>query len=114
MLSKTLVTIDAKLPIEAAWEDFRVQPPDRSTLMPLLKELEFTGLIKEYLPPETGPVVEVLRTDSAPRVADRVVFDVQDDRVSFWTGEGAVSSVPLEMFAESVRKPPEKKAKAAA
>ena len=96
LLSKQLVTIDTTLPIEAEWENFKVRPPDRSALMPLLKEMEFTGLIKEYLPPETGPVVEVLRTDSAPRLADRVVFDVQDDRVSLWTGEGAVSSVPLD------------------
>src|SRR3989442_11906241 len=96
LLSKQLVTLDTTLPIEAEWENFEVRPPDRSALMPLLKEMEFTGLIKEYLPPETGPVVEVLRTDSAPRIADRVVFDVQDDRVSFWTGEGAVSSVPLD------------------
>ena len=64
--------------------------------MPLLKELEFTGLIKEYLPPEAGPAIEVVRTESVPESADRVVFDVQEDRVSFWTGSGTVSSVPLD------------------
>src|SRR2546427_8410943 len=52
VMSKQLVTIDTKLPIEPRWDDFKVQPPDRAVLMPLLKELEFTGLIKQYLPPD--------------------------------------------------------------
>src|SRR6266850_3510896 len=96
LLSKQLVTIDTKLPIQLEWSNFKVQPPDRAALMPLLKELEFTGLIKEYLPPEAGPVVEVVRTESVPPVGERVFFDVQEDRVSFWSGSGAVSSVPLD------------------
>ncbi|MBI4472365.1 MAG: DNA polymerase I [Acidobacteria bacterium] len=96
LLSKQLVTIDTNLPITVDWNDFKVQPPNRTALMPLLKELEFTGLIKEYLPPEAGPVVEVIKSDAAPDVRDRVVFDVKDDRVSFWSGNGVVSSVPLD------------------
>src|SRR5262245_55983153 len=63
VLSRQLVTVDSKLPLEIDWEDFKVQSPDRASLMPLLKELEFTGLIKEYLPPESGPVVDVIPTD---------------------------------------------------
>ena len=57
LMSKQLVILDSKLPIDVAWDSFKVQPPDRSALMPLLKELEFTGLIKEYLPAEAGPVI---------------------------------------------------------
>src|SRR6185295_8468319 len=73
LLSKQLVTVDTQLPIEVDWDDFKVQPPDRSALMPLLKELEFTNLIKEYLPPEAGPLVEVVYTDTIPDLAgDRV------------------------------------------
>jgi DNA polymerase-1 len=96
LLSKQLVIIDKNLPLDVSWDDFRVQSPNRAMLMPLLKELEFTGLIKQYLPPEAGPVVEVIQTESLPAIADRVVFAVQKDRVSFWTGTGAVSSVPLD------------------
>src|SRR5439155_6345214 len=96
LLSKQLVTIDTKVPIEVEWNDFKVQPPDRAALMPLLKELEFIGLIKEYLPPEAGPLVEVVRAESIPAMEDRVFFDVQKDRVSLWTGSGPVSSVPLD------------------
>jgi DNA polymerase-1 len=96
LLSKQLVKIDTEVPIETEWSSFMIQPPDRAVLMPLLKELEFTGLIKEYLPPEAGPSVEVVRTEAVPEVADRVVFDVLEDRVSFWTGSGAVCNVPLD------------------
>src|SRR5439155_24587552 len=96
LMSKQLVIIDTRLPMDLDWTNFRVQPPDRASLMPLLKELEFTGLIKEYLPPEAGPVVEVVRAESIPAMEDRVFFDVQKDRVSLWTGSGPVSSVPLD------------------
>src|SRR5216684_3217192 len=96
LLSKQLVVIDKNVPVEVRWDNFKVQPPDRAVLMPLLKELEFTALIKQYLPPEAGPLVEIALTDSLPTVGERVVFDVQQDRVSFWTGSGAVSSVPLD------------------
>src|SRR5216117_3456528 len=96
LLSRQLVVIDTKVPLQVEWTDFKVQPPDRAALMPLLRELEFTGLIKEYLPPEAGPVVEVLRTETLPDIHDRVVFDVQTDRVSLWTGEKTVASVPLD------------------
>src|SRR6516225_8850294 len=96
LLSKQLVTIDTKLPIQPEWDDFKVRPPDRAALMPLLKELEFTGLIKQYLPPDAGPVVDVVRTESLPAVGERVFFAVQEDRVSLWNGAGAVSSVPVD------------------
>ncbi|PYS14370.1 MAG: hypothetical protein DMG15_08525 [Acidobacteria bacterium] len=86
LLSKRLVTIDTKLTISLEWNDFKVQPPDRAALMPLLKELEFTGLIKQYLPPEAGPLVEVVRAESIPAMEDRVFFDVQKDREFSTTG----------------------------
>jgi DNA polymerase-1 len=95
LLSKQLVTVDSNVPIQLDWTEFKVQPPDRASLMPLLKELEFTGLIKEYLPPEAGPVVEIVETENLPQISGRVIFDIRGDRVSLWTGEGCVSSVPL-------------------
>src|SRR5262245_7289154 len=77
ILSRQLVTIDSNLPLEVTWDEFKVQSPDRASLMPLLKELEFTGLIKEYLPPESGPIVEVIQTDTIPTVGDGIVFDIR-------------------------------------
>ncbi len=96
LLSKQLVTIDANVPVDVHWEDLKIQPPDRAALMPLLKEMEFTGLIKEYLPPEAGPLVEVVRADDVHPAGDKVLFDVKQDTVSFWSGEGAVRIVPLD------------------
>ncbi len=64
--------------------------------MPLLKELEFTGLIKEYLPPESGPTIEVTQTDVVPGISGSVVFEVRDGRISLWSGDGTIFSVPLD------------------
>ena len=96
LLSKQLVTVDSRVPIDIDWQDFKVQAPDRAALMPLLKELEFTGLIKEYLPPEVGPIIEVVQTDTIPSIDGRVVLDVRGDRVSLWMGDGSVWSVPFD------------------
>src|SRR5438034_5522108 len=96
LLSKQLVTIDTKVTITPDWNDLKVQAPDRAALMPLLKELEFTGLIKQYLPPEAGPLVEVIRIESVPAIEDLVFFDVRDDRVSLWPRSGPLSCAPLD------------------
>src|SRR6516165_2621719 len=102
LLSKQLVTIDTGVPVEVSWDDFKVQPPDRAKLMPLLKELEFTNLIKEYLPPDSGPAIEIIRTDTPPAFSEKVILDVQTDRVSFWPGDGAVFRVPLNVAVAEV------------
>jgi DNA polymerase-1 len=110
LLSRQLVTIDTQLPINVDWDDFKVQSPNRAVLMPLLKELEFTNLIKEYLPPETGPAIEVVHTDQVPAVTTSMVFNISDGRISIWPGDGAVFSLPLDsrvlpvLSNESVRK----------
>ncbi len=102
LMSKQLVTVDTTLPIEVQWEDFKVQPPDRAVLMPLLKELEFTGLIKEYLPPEVGPAIDTVESDTLPPITGHVVFDIRGDRLSLWAGESSVWSVPLDERVSSI------------
>ena len=64
LLSKQLVTVYSNLPIDVDWDDFKVQPPDRAALMPSAEGTGIHGLIKEYLPPEIGPVVEVIRAET--------------------------------------------------
>src|SRR5205807_5318672 len=66
------------------------------TLMPLLKDLEFTNMIKEYLPAEEGPVIEVVTSGELPEIRNEVFFDVDGDRVALWTGDGAVHHVALD------------------
>jgi len=106
LLSKKLVTVDREVPIEVDWEMFRVKTPDRASLMPLLRELEFTGLIKEYLPEEEAPTTQVVQTDTLPQVEDTVFLDMEDGRVSIWTGNGAVTSVPLDSRASALLSDP--------
>jgi DNA polymerase-1 len=106
LLSKKLVTVDRAVPLTVEWNTFLVQEPDRSALMPLLKELEFTGLIKDYLPEETTPATEVVQNDEIPAIGEFVVLDVQGDRLLLWTGSGTVSSIPLDArAAELLRNP---------
>jgi DNA polymerase-1 len=96
LMSKQLVIIDTNLPIDVEWDTFKVQPPNRAALMPLLKELEFTGLIKEYLPPEAGPIVEIVDSDTPPAVGDTLLFDIRGDRISLWSGDGPIVRIPLD------------------
>lgn len=96
LLSKQLVTIDSAIPISVNWEDLKTQPPDRASLIPLLKELEFHSLVKDYVPEVASPTVEVVQGESLPEIGDRVFFDIQSDRISLWNGTGSVSNIPLD------------------
>jgi len=98
LLSKQLVTVDSSVPIIVSWTDMIVCPPNRAELIPLLQELEFTGLVKDYLPPDVGPSITVAAREDLPSISAgaHVFLDVQENRVSLWTGEGAVSSLPLD------------------
>ncbi len=96
LLSKRLVTISSDVPLTLNIEDFRVQAPDRAALMPLLKDLEFTNMIKEYLPAENAPAVEVVSSGELPEIRNEVFFDVEGDRAALYTGEGAVHHVGLD------------------
>lgn len=107
LLSKQLVTVDSNLNIDVDWNEYKVQLPDRATLLPLLKELEFTNLIKEYLPPEGGPVVDVVETESVPQLGERVFLDVRQERLSVWPGEGSVFSLPLDKRVEPLLSNPQ-------
>jgi DNA polymerase-1 len=103
LLSKKLVTVDRSVPLTVDWNDFQVQPPDRAKLMPLLKELEFTGLIKDYLPEDTTPVAEIIQNDAMPDdIGDVAFIDVRGDRLSIWTGSETVTSIPLDARAATL------------
>ena len=54
-VSRQLVTVEATLDIPFRLEDFAVSPPRPQELIPLLRELEFTSLLDDYLEkPEEG------------------------------------------------------------
>jgi DNA polymerase-1 len=52
-------------------------------------------MLKEYLPPDSGPVVEVVQSNELPPIGDHFTFDIQGDRISLWSGEGPVSNLAL-------------------
>ena len=52
-LSRKLATIQMESPVEFNPDQFRVSPPDPEALAPLLKELEFSTLLKTLLPTST-------------------------------------------------------------
>jgi len=100
LLSKQLVTIDTSVPIEVDWANLAVRPPDRAALLPLLRELEFSAMVKDYLPEVSEPAIEVHQSEELPAIRDRVFFDVAvgetEDRIFLWTGSGTVANLPLD------------------
>src|SRR3954467_10918877 len=96
LMSKQLVTIDSSVPISVDWADLSVKPPNRAALLPLLKELEFAAMVKDYLPESSAPAVEVIESDSLPDIGNRVFFSLKDDRIFLGTGSGSVTSLPLD------------------
>jgi DNA polymerase-1 len=95
LMSKQLVTIDSSVPISVDWADLSVKPPNRAALLPLLKELEFSAMVKDYLPEPSAPAVEIVESDSMPAVGERLFFHLKDDRICLWTGSGSVTSMPF-------------------
>ncbi|MBI5379690.1 MAG: DNA polymerase I [Nitrospirae bacterium] len=55
-LSRTLATVKTDLPLEMAPETLRPAEPDREALIPLLRELEFTSLLKQFEGPQESGV----------------------------------------------------------
>ena len=51
-LSKELVTIATDLDLDVGLEDLRYHGPDRETARRLFEELEFTSIVKDYMPPQ--------------------------------------------------------------
>ena len=51
-LSKELVTIVTDLELDVDLEDLRYRGPDRESARKLFEELEFTSIVKDYMPPQ--------------------------------------------------------------
>ena len=60
LLSKELVTIDCRVPLELDLSAMQTQPPDMEACRELFTELEFTSMLKELTPAEGGPSIELL------------------------------------------------------
>ena len=90
-MSKQLVTIDTNVEVDLNWTEFEAKPVDREALLPLLRELEFSGMLKEQLQSEHHAApVEVVETNRAPTIEEYFAFELAGDRISVWDGTGSV------------------------
>jgi DNA polymerase-1 len=60
LLSKELVTIDSHVPLDLNLIAMQTQPPDIEACRELFTELEFTSMLRELAPSETGPAIEFI------------------------------------------------------
>ena len=97
LLSKELVTIDTHVEVNIDWEDLKAQPPDREALIELMRELDFTTLLKDALRSEhASSQTEVIRCETPPDFEGDFAFSISDGRVSIWTGTGPVHDLPMD------------------
>ena len=106
LMSKRLVTIDTNVEVDLNWEEFEAKPVDRETLLPLLRELEFSGMLKEQLQSkhQSAPL-EVIETDRAPPIEEYFAFETAGDRISVWDGTGSVYNLPVVAAASLLSNP---------
>ena len=97
LMSKELVTIDTAVEVDVDWESLKTSEPDRGALIGLLRELEFSGQLKEQLSLiGNGKPVGVLETVELPDVGGDFVFHLRDGKVAIWEGQGPVCEIPLD------------------
>ena len=60
LLSKELVTIDCRVPLELDLHAMETQPPDLEAARTLFTELEFTSMLRDLAPAAGGPSVELI------------------------------------------------------
>lgn len=102
LLSKELVTINTEVPIEVDWEALKHRHPDGETLVPLLRELDFTTLLKAQLEAGAGTSEdgwETIKADEPPDVGDEFSVWFDEDRAFLWAGEGALYDILVEKAA---------------
>ena len=100
LLSKELVVIDTAVEFELHWEQMKIQPPDQDALVALLRELDFTSLLKAQLQSannlETDQApVEVVQTEDTDLIGDTFAFELAQDRLLAWTGDGPIYDLEL-------------------
>ena len=108
LLSKELVTIDTAVPIDIEWRNLEIQSPDSESLIPLLRELDFTTLLKTHLEAGGGgstPTFETVTAEDLPELDGEIAVSIHDGRARVWPGEGPVYDVPLEIAASLLSDP---------
>ncbi len=63
-LSRELVTIDTRVPLDKSWQDLSAVPPDEENLRQLYRKLEFARLLKQLTPEKQVEKTYQLLTDN--------------------------------------------------
>jgi DNA polymerase-1 len=69
LLSKELVTIDCRVPLELDLAAMETQPPDLEACRELFTELEFTSMLRELGPADGSPSVELIEEPTEAQAA---------------------------------------------
>jgi DNA polymerase-1 len=69
LLSKELVTIDCRVPLDLNLAAMETQPPDIEACRELFTELEFTSMLRELAPAEGGPQLTVIEDPNPEQIA---------------------------------------------
>jgi DNA polymerase-1 len=69
LLSKELVTIDSHVPLALDLHAMETQQPDLEACRELFTELEFTSMLRELAPSESGPVVALIEEPTEAQAA---------------------------------------------
>jgi len=69
LLSKELVTIDCRVPLDLNLAAMETQPPDLEACRELFTELEFTSMLRELAPAEGGPQLTIIEDPDPEQTA---------------------------------------------
>jgi len=69
LLSKELVTIDCRVPLDLDLAAMETQPPDIEACRELFTELEFTSMLRELAPAEGGPQITCIEDPNSEQIA---------------------------------------------
>jgi DNA polymerase-1 len=97
LLSKELVTIDCRVPLDLDLNAMQTQAPDMDACRELFTELEFTSMLKELTPAEGGPAVEFL---DEPTDEQATAFYKAARETGFAFALDTTAPVPVEADAE--------------
>ncbi len=79
ILSKSLVTIDVNVPVDAEISSLTPKEKDLSILIPMLQKLEFGNLVKKFAPTDDlfgdAPVLKTALPDSYKSLTDKKALD---------------------------------------
>ena len=96
LLSRELASIHRDVPLQYSLDDFLLREPDYERLRDLFRELEFSRLLKELIPPESaGLICERVEAPGTLKELIRSIKDRGEVSIALHTEKGEVKGVGL-------------------